>query len=83
MAVVSSIADEVAVMYAGEIIERSPVERFFHNPREEYSRRLIDALPDLDRFLSVSRRAPLLQLDNIKVYFPIRRGVLQRAVDHT
>ena len=83
MAVVSSIADEVAVMYAGEIIERSPVETFFHNPREEYSRRLIDALPDLDRFLSVSRRAPLLQLENIKVYFPIRRGVLQRAVDHT
>lgn len=83
MGVVRHTADEVAVMYRGEIIERAEVNEFFHNPKEEYSRRLIDALPDLTRFQSVAVEEPLLQLDDVKVYFPIRKGVLQRVVDHT
>jgi len=83
MGVVRNTADEVAVMYRGEIIERAGVEAFFHNPQQEYSRRLIDALPDLTRFQSKAVEQPLLQLDDVKVYFPIRKGVLQRVVDYT
>ena len=83
MGVVRNTADEVAVMYRGEIIERAPVDDFFHNPQQAYSRRLIDALPDLSRFQSIAVEEPLLRLDEVKVYFPIRRGVLQRVVDHT
>jgi peptide/nickel transport system ATP-binding protein len=70
-------------MYRGEIIERQGVDAFFRNPQQEYSRRLIDALPDLTRFRSSAVEEPLLQLDDVKVYFPIRRGVLQRVVDFT
>ncbi|MBP6700414.1 MAG: ABC transporter ATP-binding protein, partial [Halioglobus sp.] len=76
-------ADQVAVMYRGEIIERQGVDAFFRNPQQEYSRRLIDALPDLTRFRSSAVEEPLLQLDDVKVYFPIRSGVLQRVVDYT
>ena len=83
MGVVRNTADEVAVMYRGEIIERAGVEEFFHNPQQEYSRRLIDALPDLTRFRSSAVEEPLLQLDDVKVYFPIRKGILQRVVDYT
>jgi peptide/nickel transport system ATP-binding protein len=83
MGVVRNTADEVAVMYRGEIIERAPVEEFFHHPREAYSRRLIDALPDLTRFRSMAVERPLLELGEVKVYFPIRKGVLQRVVDYT
>jgi ABC-type microcin C transport system duplicated ATPase subunit YejF len=83
MGVVRNTADEVAVMYRGEIIERAPVFEFFHNPRHEYSRRLIDALPDLTQFRAPEEQAPLLYLEDVKVYFPIKRGVLQRVVDHT
>ncbi len=83
MGVVRNTADEVAVMYRGEIIEKAPVDEFFHNPKEAYSRRLIDALPDLTRFQSVAVEQPLLQLDDVKVHFPIRKGVLQRVVDYT
>ena len=83
MGVVRNTADEVAVMYRGEIIERAGVDDFFHNPREAYSRRLIDALPDLTHFQSAAVEAPLLQLDDVKVHFPIRKGVLQRVVDYT
>lgn len=83
MGVVRNTADEVAVMYQGEIIEQASVDDFFHNPKEEYSRRLIDALPDLSHFQSAAVEEPLLQLDDVKIHFPIRKGVLQRVVDHT
>jgi ABC-type microcin C transport system duplicated ATPase subunit YejF len=83
MGVVSHVADAVAVMYRGEIIERTRVREFFRQPREEYSRRLIAALPDLTRFQSSREDGALLRLDDVKVHFPIRRGILQRVVDYT
>ncbi|MBK6740221.1 MAG: ABC transporter ATP-binding protein [Haliea sp.] len=83
MGVVKQTADEIAVMYRGEIIERAPVEEFFRNPRHDYSRRLIAALPDLTHFHDSCAAEPLLQLDDVKVHFPIRKGVLQRVVDYT
>ncbi|MEZ5571348.1 MAG: ABC transporter ATP-binding protein [Halioglobus sp.] len=83
MGVVSQTADEVAVMYEGAIIERAPARQFFSNPQEDYSRRLIAALPDLTHFRARSEGEMLLQLDDVKVHFPIRKGLLQRVVDHT
>ncbi|MFK8046898.1 MAG: ABC transporter ATP-binding protein [Halioglobus sp.] len=83
MGVVKNTADEVAVMYHGEIIERGSVHDFFHNPQHPYSRRLIDALPDLSKYQTAAEEEPLLTLSDVKVYFPIKRGVLQRVVDHT
>ncbi len=83
MGVVRNTADEVAVMYRGEIIERASVDDFFHNPKQAYSRKLIDALPDLTHFQSVAVEQPLLKLDDVKVYFPVRKGILQRVVDYT
>ena len=82
MGVVKNTADEVAVMYRGEIIEQAPVDTFFLNPKEAYSRRLIEALPDLADFHSTFEGEALLQLDNVKVHFPIRKGVLQRVSDY-
>ncbi len=83
MGVVKQTADEVGVMYRGEIIERATVDRFFHAPQQEYSRQLIDALPDLSKFRAERDCESLLELSDVKVHFPIRRGVLQRVVDHT
>ena len=83
MGVVKNTADEVAVMYQGELIEQASVEDFFHNPQQAYSRRLIDALPDLTHFREAAVDAPLLELRDVKVHFPIRRGLLQRVVDYT
>jgi peptide/nickel transport system ATP-binding protein len=83
MGVVKQTADEIGVMYRGEIIERAPVDEFFRNPRHDYSRRLIAALPDLSHFHHSCAAEPLLQLSDVKVHFPIRKGVLQRVVDYT
>ncbi|NND66546.1 MAG: ABC transporter ATP-binding protein, partial [Halioglobus sp.] len=83
MGVVRNTADDVGVMYRGEIIERASVETFFRNPKEEYSRQLINALPDLTIYREAEEKDELLSLDNVQVHFPIRRGVLQRVVDYT
>ena len=83
MGVVKNTADRVAVMYQGEIIEQASVDEFFHNPRHAYSRRLIASLPDLNSYQKRPNSKTLLQVEDLHVHFPIRKGVLQRVVDHT
>ena len=46
LAVVSGMADQVALMYAGQIIEVASAEEFFSAPRHPYARLLLEALPD-------------------------------------
>lgn len=83
MGVVKQIADEVAVMHRGTIIERAAVCEFFRHPQQAYSQRLIAALPDLSLFREQSSTQTLLQLDDVKVHFARRKGVLQRVFDYT
>lgn len=46
LGVVAQMAQQVAVMYAGEIIETAPVQAFFRGPAHPYSRKLFDSLPE-------------------------------------
>jgi ABC-type oligopeptide transport system ATPase subunit len=46
--VVSYLADEVAVMEKGVIVERGTADQIFDSPRQEYTRRLLAAIPSLD-----------------------------------
>ncbi|MCK5895066.1 MAG: ABC transporter ATP-binding protein [Endozoicomonadaceae bacterium] len=83
MGVVRTTADKVGVMYQGRIIEEASCDHFFNHPAEAYSRRLLASLPDMTTYLSTTHDDILLSLRDIKVYFPIRRGILQRIHDHT
>jgi peptide/nickel transport system ATP-binding protein len=49
LGVVAEICDEVAVMYAGEIVERAPVDALFEQPEHPYTVGLLGSMPRLDR----------------------------------
>ncbi|MDO5088898.1 MAG: ABC transporter ATP-binding protein [Leptotrichiaceae bacterium] len=48
LGVVAEMADRVAVMYAGEIVEIAPVNELFNNPKHPYTRSLLNSIPQLD-----------------------------------
>ncbi|HZP93395.1 MAG TPA: ABC transporter ATP-binding protein [Burkholderiales bacterium] len=58
LGVVAGMAHRVGVMYAGEIVEQAPRERFFHSPSHPYSKKLFESVPGLavrDRVLAAIR----------------------------
>lgn len=83
MGVVNAMADRVAVMRHGDILEQAEVQSFFRQPVHEYSRMLIHSLPDRRHFLPASQQPPLLEVDNIQVWFAQRKGILQRIAGYT
>lgn len=58
MGVVADLADSVAVMYGGEIIERAPVEEIFYYPVQDYTRELLSAVPRLGTASASVRMKP-------------------------
>ncbi len=48
LSVVRYMADTVAIMYLGRIVEQAPVEEFFRNPRHPYTKSLLESVPDLE-----------------------------------
>jgi peptide/nickel transport system ATP-binding protein len=62
LAVVAELADYVAVMYSGRVVERGPRDAIFSNPRHPYTRKLMRAVPDLQgrrAVVGIPGRAPL------------------------
>ncbi|HKT56766.1 MAG TPA: ABC transporter ATP-binding protein [Microbacterium sp.] len=57
MGVVADLADRVVVMYQGDIVEQAPVGELFAHPREEYTRKLLDAVPHVGRGKSATQDA--------------------------
>lgn len=62
LAVVAGRTDDIAVMYAGRIVERGPVTSVFADPRMRYTEALLQAIPRLDspraRLMSIEGRPP-------------------------
>ena len=87
--VVAQIADRLAVMKQGVIVESGTARRLINAPTHEYTRKLLASLPEnLQRQKSVNDSlhrgsdAALLELKGLQVYFPIKKGVMRRTVDH-
>ncbi|WP_373017283.1 ABC transporter ATP-binding protein [Thiomicrorhabdus sp.] len=80
MGVVNEMADRVAVMKYGEIVEQAPKAHFFENPQHPYTQKLLaDAMPKHD-YRPIKDTQTLLQLNDLKVHFPIKKGLFQRTV---
>lgn len=48
LGVVAEVADRVAVMYAGQVIEEAPVNELFTNPKHPYTRSLLNSIPQMN-----------------------------------
>jgi microcin C transport system ATP-binding protein len=79
---VRRIAHRVAVMRHGRIVEQGPVGQIFAAPTHPYTRMLLDAEPSGAPAPLAPDAAPVLVGDDVKVWFPIKRGVLRRTIGH-
>jgi microcin C transport system ATP-binding protein len=82
LGIVKKMAERVCVMRHGEIVERGSVEDIFNAPKHPYTRHLIESQPKGAPPVSDSRAPVVLQTDDLKVWYPIKRGLLHRTVDH-
>ena len=53
MGVIADIADEVVVMYRGHVVEQGSVEQIFYSPKDDYTKRLLAAVPRIGQKLVV------------------------------
>jgi len=81
LGVVRKVADSVCVMKDGDIVEDGPAERIFADPQHDYTRHLLDSEPKQAAAES-SYDAPLIRAEGLKVWYPIKAGVMRRTVDH-
>ena len=82
LGIVRKIADDVCVMQKGKIVEGGPVSQVFDAPNHEYTRMLLSSEP---RGVAprLDRTAPeILKADDIKVWFPIKKGFFRKTVAH-
>ncbi len=82
LGIVRKLADTVCVMKEGKIVEQGPVERVFTAPQHPYTHALLAAEPKPDP-APLQPDAPLVvEANDLKVWFPIKRGVLRKIVGH-
>jgi len=82
LGIVRRIADRVCVMEQGTIVEQGPVTEVFDRPRHPYTRKLLQAEPKGGPEPVPDGAEELLRTENLRVWFPIRRGFLRRTVGH-
>ncbi len=82
LGIVRRIADRVCVMNSGEIVEQGPVEQVFTTPKHPYTRALLAAEPKPDPAPPRPEQPVVMSVDDLKVWFPIKRGVLRSTVGH-
>jgi microcin C transport system ATP-binding protein len=82
LGIVRKMAARVNVMTEGLIVEQGPTATVFDNPQHEYTRRLLEAEPKGHPVKAAPNAPTVMCGDDIKVWFPIKAGVLRRVVDH-
>ena len=82
LSIVQKLADRVCVMQRGALVESGAVDAVFSAPRHPYTQRLLAAQPGGAPPAPPADAAPLLRCADLKVWYPIKAGVLRRTIDH-
>ena len=82
LGIVRHMADHVAVMQHGRIVETGPVGRIFDDPQHHYTKMLLAAEPKGRPPKADHTAKVVLEAQDLKVWFPIKRGFLRRLVGH-
>ncbi|MER9597111.1 ABC transporter ATP-binding protein [Mesorhizobium sp. M0244] len=82
LGIVRKIADRVCVMTKGKIVETGPTKEIFANPQHAYTRHLLAAEPKGKPPAANEAAKPVMVGNDIKVWFPIKKGFFRRTVDN-
>ncbi len=82
LGIVRKVADRVCVMTRGEIVESGKTAEIFANPQHPYTRHLLAAEPKGKPPKADPDAETVMEGDDIKVWFPVKKGLLRRTVDH-
>ena len=82
LTIVRNVADRVYVMTDGQIVENGTTEEVYDAPKHAATRMLLDAEPAARPPPADHTAAEVMRTDDLRVWFPIQRGLLRRTVGH-
>jgi len=82
LGIVRRFADRVCVMRHGRIVEQGPVVDIFERPQDPYTIALMAAEPRRETRAADPAAPVIMQADDLRVWFPVKRGLLRRTVGH-
>ncbi len=82
LGIVEKFTDRVCVMTGGEIVESGPSKAVFANPQHPYTRKLLASAPRGRPSPKTDNLPVLVETDNLKVYFPVKGGLLRKTIDN-
>lgn len=82
LSIVRKIADRVAVMKDGELVEEGECASLFTAPKHPYTKKLIDSDPKGLPVPVAENASSLLNVEQLKVWFPITGGLFKRTISH-
>ncbi len=82
LGIVRHMADRICVMTGGEIVEQGKATDIFDNPQHAYTQKLLAAEPGGKPERPARDTAPVMEASDVRVWFPIKKGVFRRTVDH-
>jgi peptide/nickel transport system ATP-binding protein len=86
LGVVAEVADRVAVMHEGQIVETGPVRRIYHAPEHPYTQRLMAAIPGRQPLRAETAGAsgePLLRVRDLARHYAVTTGLMRRSTAET
>ncbi len=82
LGIVDKVSDRVYVMQRGRIVEHGPTREVYASPRDPYTVKLLSAEPAQKPAADLGRSPAVLEAEHIRVWFPVKKGILRRTVDH-